>query len=244
MQEPKWWSRAFLVTAVICLFLLIAAPFTYKYGVSELSGAFSTLMLGFFGALLVFVVGLGMAFYTNKKEMTRDRNILLMAIGIALIPMLMVGPQIGKGRSVPAIHNISTDTVNPPEFVKVKSLRSETDNSLTYAFEGSATKLAELQNSAYPDLKSIISQDDVATATERSAQVLTEMGLEVVNKDAEAGIVEAVATTFWFGFKDDVVVRIAAVPEGSKLDLRSVSRVGRSDLGVNASRIQDFTSRF
>jgi uncharacterized protein (DUF1499 family) len=69
------------------------------------------------------------------------------------------------------------------------------------------------------------------------------MGLEIVAVDKEAGLVEATATTFWFGFKDDVVVRIVGNGEGSRIDLRSMSRVGQGDVGANADRITDFVGR-
>jgi uncharacterized protein (DUF1499 family) len=81
-------------------------------------------------------------------------------------------------------------------------------------------------------------------AVARSVEVLSAQGLEVVNVDPDKGIVEAVATTFWFGFKDDVVVRITATPQGSRVDMRSVSRVGQSDIGANAARIQKFLEAF
>jgi len=58
-----------------------------------------------------------------------------------------------------------------------------------------------------------------------------------VNADKSLGIIEATETTAWFGFKDDVVVRIRTTGEESFLDVRSKSRVGKSDLGKNAERI-------
>jgi uncharacterized protein (DUF1499 family) len=67
--------------------------------------------------------------------------------------------------------------------------------------------------------------------------VLEDLGLEIVAVDEAAGRVEATATTFWFGFKDDVVVRVRSSGAGSVVDVRSVSRVGVSDLGANARRI-------
>ena len=70
------------------------------------------------------------------------------------------------------------------------------------------------------------------------------MGLEIVAVDRGAGLVEATATTFWFGFKDDIVVRVVGDGEGSKIDLRSMSRVGQSDVGANAARITDFFDHF
>jgi len=73
--------------------------------------------------------------------------------------------------------------------------------------------------------------------------VLEEAGLKVVNIDSDLGIVEATATTFWFGFKDDVVIRVRPTRTGSKVDVRSVSRVGQSDLGANAARILDILSK-
>jgi uncharacterized protein (DUF1499 family) len=82
-------------------------------------------------------------------------------------------------------------------------------------------------------------------AFDRAVDVLEGMGLEVVSKDPDDGRIEATATTFWFGFKDDVVVRIRPAEDGgSVVDLRSVSRVGVSDLGVNARRIGEFLKRF
>jgi uncharacterized protein (DUF1499 family) len=72
------------------------------------------------------------------------------------------------------------------------------------------------------------------------------MGLEIVGVEEDRGLLEATDTTFWFGFKDDVVVRIRAQEDGSgsRVDVRSVSRVGTSDLGVNARRIGEFLTAF
>ena len=66
------------------------------------------------------------------------------------------------------------------------------------------------------------------------------MGLRIVSSDAKQGRIEAVDTTFWFGFKDDVVIRC----QDFRVDLRSISRVGRSDLGANAKRIEQFIEIF
>ena len=113
-------------------------------------------------------------------------------------------------------------------------------NDLTYgAGFDSPTTLAKLQLEAYPDIQTLELASDVVSVVALASKVLEERGMEVVNIDAELGIVEAIATTFWFGFKDDVVVRIRPTRTGSKVDVRSVSRVGQSDLGANAARISD-----
>ena len=123
------------------------------------------------------------------------------------------------------------------------SLRHDAPNSLEY----SQTELAALvaaQKSAYPDVQPIDSDLAVAEALMRAEQVLREQGLEIVAANAGAGTVEATDTTFWFGFKDDIVVRVTARGNGSRLDLRSVSRVGQSDIGANAARIRRFRGAF
>jgi uncharacterized protein (DUF1499 family) len=84
----------------------------------------------------------------------------------------------------------------------------------------------------------------VADAVDRTEATLQAMGLQIVAVDKAAGLVEATATTFWFGFKDDMVVRIVGDGKGSKIDLRSMSRIGQSDVGANAARITDFFDHF
>ena len=81
-------------------------------------------------------------------------------------------------------------------------------------------------------------------AVEKSREILQSMGLEIINVDIEDGHLEAVDTSFWFGFKDDLVVRVQETSNGVRIDIRSKSRVGQSDLGVNAKRVLAFIERF
>ena len=244
MEETKWWSKLFIFSAGISLFLLVAGPLGYKFGISGLLPSLVTLLIALVGAAIVIVGSLAMLIVANKKGLTMDRNLLLAALVISIIPMITMGPQMSKARSVPPIHDISTDTNEPPEFVKIVALREDAPNSLVYELEGSAAKLAETQLAAYPEVKTVQSALSVADAVDRAESVLAAQGLEIVNVDKHNGIVEATATTFWFGFKDDVVVRIRPDSAGSMVDVRSVSRVGQSDIGVNAARILKFTNEF
>lgn len=167
-----------------------------------------------------------------------------MAIVISLIPSVFVGAQLKKATTLPEIHDITTDTINPPVFFNIVALRENAPNSLAYEHQGSSDKLVALQQAAYPDLKTIYSRLSVQDAIKRSLEVLAMQGVEVVNVDLNKAVVEATATTFWYGFKDDVVIRIQATEQGSMIDLRSVSRVGRSDIGANAARIRAFIKYF
>ncbi|MCB1644119.1 MAG: DUF1499 domain-containing protein [Pseudomonadales bacterium] len=244
-METKWWSKLLAFCGVLAALLLLAAPMLYKFGISELRPVFTLLMVAMVLAVLVIVAGLVALFIAIRKGLVSDRNLSAIGLVIALVPVIVLAPSLMKGRSVPPIHDITTDTANPPLYERAVELRASALNDLVYGSEvGSPGKLAAMQQAAYPDLHPLTSGLSVPEAVARAAQVLTSMGLEVVNEDAENGRVEAVATTFWFGFKDDVVVRVRATDSGTRIDVRSVSRVGQSDLGANAARISQFLAAF
>ncbi len=244
MEETRWWSKLLATSGVISVILLLAAPMGYKYGSSLLMSSLGTVMLAFLVAVLVVIVSLVMLLYVNKHQMLRDRKLLFIGIAVSILPMVMIVPNILKGTSVPAIHDITTDTSSPPVFHVIVNQRlvgakeEAIVNDLTYGagFEN-PSMLAKLQQEAYPEIQTLELNSDVMSVVAVTSKILEESGMEVVNIDPELGIVEATATTFWFGFKDDVVVRIRPTRSGSKVDVRSVSRVGQSDLGANAARI-------
>ena len=180
----------------------------------------------------------------KDKGFNQNRKFLFLALLISLVPSILVGTQLKKAASAPEIHDITTDTLNPPVFDDIVALRNGAPNSLVYEYQGSAEKLSELQRIAYPDLTTLTSSLSAKQAIERATDVLTAQGLDIVNVDHVKGVVEATATSFWYGFKDDVVVRIQATDQGSRIDLRSISRVGRSDVGANTARIRTFSKRF
>jgi len=126
-----------------------------------------------------------------------------------------------RARSVPRIHDITTDTQSPPQFAAVLPLRAGAPNSAAYG----GPELAELQRKAYPDIQPLIVQMPTQVAFARARDAAEGMGWQLVAADASAGRIEATARTFWFGFKDDVVVRIVPQGTGSRIDVRSVSRV-------------------
>ncbi len=137
---------------------------------------------------------------------------------------------------VPHIHDITTDTRNPPRFVSVLRLRKNAQNSVEYG----GPEIAAQQHRAYPDIVPLMLPMPPAQAFERALAEARHRGWVIVDANPAEGRIEATATTFWFGFKDDVVIRIVPAPGGSRLDIRSVSRVGVSDVGTNASRIRSY----
>ena len=163
--------------------------------------------------------------------------ILAMCIGLAAA----APPLILKGRAgrVPPIHDITTDTQDPPQFATLAPLREQGPNKAAY--EGAAAASAQLQ--AYPDIKPVTLAVPPNEAVQKVIDAARSMGWEVVSSDAAAGRVEATDTTGWFGFKDDIVMRVRPQASGSRVDVRSASRVGRSDIGKNADRVRSFIAK-
>lgn len=157
-----------------------------------------------------------------------------LAVGLAVVGVPLSYLQ--TARSVPPIHDITTDTDDPPRFEAILPLRAEAPNPAAYAGE----EVAARQRAAYPDIAPATVPAPPDEAFERAVAVARGMGWEVVAAEEDAGRIEATGTTFWFGFKDDVVVRIRPAGAGSRVDVRSKSRVGVGDLGVNAVRVRRF----
>lgn len=234
MSEQKWWAKAILVGAVIGLVCLAVGALGTKLGIWSFTAGLGLFALG--GALgaLALVLGLIALIVSIVKRLSAERSTTAVGVVIAAVIVGVFGSQFLAAQGVPPIHNISTDTIDPPAFNKVVALRGEGSNPLEY----DAAKLADVQKKAYPDVQPLVSDVAPGEMFNRAKAVLEKMELEIVNADSDNGILEGTATTFWFGFKDDVVVRVRPQGNGSIVDIRSVSRVGLSDVGVNAKRIR------
>ncbi|MEO7726711.1 MAG: DUF1499 domain-containing protein [Burkholderiales bacterium] len=173
----------------------------------------------------------------------RQRRAIVFAIHGAIIGALVFGVPwylVSESRKVPPIHDITTDTERPPAFVAILPLRKDAPNTAEYG--GAA--LAAQQKAAYPDIAPVTLLMPPRAAFELTLNLARAAGWEIVAAVPEENRIEATATTEWFRFKDDIVIRIAPAGNGSRIDMRSVSRVGRSDLGVNARRIREFLRPF
>jgi hypothetical protein len=143
----------------------------------------------------------------------------------------------------PPIHDISTDAVDPPAYVAILPLRADAPNTTVYGGSEGMTheRLAQLQTEAYPDLQTLTIDEPPDQVFERALAAVDELGWELVAAVPEEGRIEATDTTFWFRFKDDVVIRIRpAAGSGTTVDARSLSRVGGGDAGTNARRLRSF----
>ena len=209
----------------------------YRLGIAPLAMGLLTFALGVLGAAvatLLSLIGLGMTLRRPPAVRRGLRIAALSAVAGAVFVGIPVTVLIGGGG--PPIHDITTDTQNPPQFVAVVPLNTPGRT----VYEGET--IASQQRDAYPDLRPVTLAMPPATAFAEALATVGEVGWELVDADPAAGRIEATDTTFWFGFKDDVVIRVAADGGGSRVDIRSLSRVGGGDVGANANRIRRYVA--
>jgi uncharacterized protein (DUF1499 family) len=163
----------------------------------------------------------------------------VLALCIALVAVAPPLILLGRAKAVPPIHDITTDTSDPPAFVALLEVRNQSPNGAAYG----GPAVAAQQQKAYADVKPLVIAAPPREAMQKALDAARAMGWEVRASDTASGRIEATATTTWFSFKDDVIVRIRPEGAGSRVDVRSVSRVGASDVGANAKRIREFLSR-
>ena len=227
-------SRIPLLLAIIALILLIASGPGSRMGWWEFRTGFSLMRWAVYLGLGAGVLALLLLVIPRTRRRNAGALVSAMVLGLAASAMPLYG--LSQARSLPMIHDISTDTQRPPAFVAVLPLRANAANPAEYGGPEIAAKQAE----AYGDIRTQYLDAAPADAFARADKVARDMGWEIVAADAAAGRIEATDTTFWYGFKDDIVIRIEAEANGSRVDLRSVSRVGLSDVGKNAARIRAF----
>jgi len=193
----------------------------------------------YFNPLAMIIAGAGllaMVIHLVRKEKSQAIfGGVAAVVGVALLIPMISSTLNPKPRAAP-IHNISTDTAFPPAFEVLAGAR----NSLEYG----GPEQAAAQAAAYSDIAPLGTDLPAKEAYERALIVAQEMGWDIIASDAERLRFEATARTSVFYFVDDVVVVVTPQDEGSRVDMRSVSRVGRSDQGVNAARIREFQEHF
>lgn len=228
--------------------LALASSLGVWFGLWEFGTGFQLLTIAHNWGWIVAIVCLGdaIAVFILAQTLGADNGARL--AGIALIGTLAAGlayyvPETFRPpEGTPPIHDITTDTADPPEFVDVLALRANAANSAVYGDHDGfdAQTLAEAQLGFYPDITTQSFNEPPEVVFARALAAVQSLGWDLVAQVPEEGRIEATDTTFWFRFKDDIVIRIRPTPTGSILDARSVSRVGRSDVGKNAARLREF----
>jgi uncharacterized protein (DUF1499 family) len=204
-----------------------------------------------FAATLLSLVGFVLSLIRVRGLALLAGLSFVVAAGASFVPIKMKG----LADSNPYIHDITTDFEDPPAIVA--AAEASRKNPAAYAGAepapqrkgetGPAMTTADAQRKAFPDIQPLRLEVDREIAVGAARVALKKMGMTTLAEGADdsgAYVIEAVATSFWYGFKDDFIVRIRPMDEGGvRVDARSKSRVGVSDLGANAARIRDFMKR-
>jgi len=230
-------ANALLFLALLAAILVGAAGLGRRFGLWQTEQAFDMLRIGAWasaGAVVLSVAGVLWLISRRRFVAVLPAMAALIVAGIALYAPWQMAQ---TAQHKPALHDISTDTQEPPQFVALKAARDASPNGAGWSGEEAA------QRQHYPDIAPVILALPPERAMERVRNVAQELGWTVVESSAADGRLEATTRSLWFGFTDDIVVRLRPENSGTRLDIRSASREGASDLGKNAERIALFVER-
>jgi Protein of unknown function (DUF1499) len=226
------WSIRLAGSAVVIAALGLTLA---RYDVIPKLSGFSAFVGSGLLAAIALLLGI-LALLVGRKQALPSRGKLLAAIAVSLAFVGFLASRPMSAGEVPSLHDITTDLANPPQFEAI-TLRAD-----NLAGVGTVENWRKVHGEAYPDLSSTEIAKPVAEVTADAVRLAEAQGWKVAKSDPARGHVEATASVSFIRFQDDVVLRItpSADGKGSKVDMRSVSRVGIGDLGVNAKRIRAF----
>ena len=223
----------------------------WRFGLSTLSQKVGPLVL--MGSAIFGLISLLLAFFIRPRK---GFVIGALAILVPLVGIAKLASAKNKVASLPFIHDITTDTQNVPTFTTaILSERAKIEGVNTVDYVGKKApskekgadgkrimKLVSVQQTkAYPDVRTLILSGEPETVFGEAKAAVKQLGWALKSENTQTGIIEATDTTFWYGFEDDVVIRIRpSEGGGSVVDIRSISRIGGSDIGANAARIRKF----
>lgn len=228
-------ARILLYISIFIAFLFMMSGYGYQWGIWSLGVGFSILRYSAYAAIAFFLISLGTIWFYRKSSASTITYLVISVIVTFIISGSALYWQ-HKAQSVPPIHDITTDMANPPEFVAILRLRADAPNPPEY--EGA--EIARMQREAYPQLQSLYLNEDLQNVMDRAVMIVVNRKWQLVAINRNDGRIEATEKLPWFGFSDDIVIRFTEEDEMTRVDIRSKSRIGRSDIGVNANRIERF----
>jgi uncharacterized protein (DUF1499 family) len=223
-----------MVAGLAAILLLLATGIGYQKGAFDLTQAFNLLRIG----ALLGIAGAGFSIFFILWQRPEGINlvVIVMSALLGITAFYMPYRQLLLSQRLPAIHDITTDTNNPPAFVAIARVRTSMHNPVAY----DGPQVAALQRQAYPDIRTVMFPHSTEVVFDASMQLLEEFDWRIADASAEHGRIEATVTSRWFGFKDDVVIRLTPAGGMTMVDVRSKSRVGITDVGSNAEHIREF----
>ncbi|HJV65627.1 MAG TPA: DUF1499 domain-containing protein [Geomonas sp.] len=242
-EQPRFSKSSSLILplfavacSVIAVLVLLASGFGTRFDLWQFRTGISIFKFAAYCGVGCAVLSILTGVLAIRKR--RYAGVLLAVVALAGAILAFGVPYSWKlkAEQYPRIHDISTDVDNPPRFVAILPLRPG-------PAEYPGVAVAAQQLKAYPDLRTLVLPVAKDQAFQSALDTATSMGWKIVAAVPAEGRIEATDTTAWFGFKDDIVIRVVAAGPRSLVDVRSVSRVGISDLGTNAKRIRTFLAK-
>ena len=228
---------AFILASVAAVIVAAPGPLHRFLGL-DVEAAIAVFRYGFYMAVAGVALGLATIIPSRPGDRRRGFVAAFLAIVIGVATSWVPLRWFLQAHSLPAINDITTDTTNPPPLVATLPLRRGAPNPPAYPPAN-----APLQKAAFPDIEPLVLAVPPAEAFRRVDQAAQALGWDIVARAPAEGRLEAISTSKWFGFRDDIVVRIRPQGAGSRIDIRAKSRIGQSDLGGNAERIRAFLVR-
>jgi len=228
----KWTRRIARATIVAAVLVLLAGPAT-RFGILPWKAG-----LGMF-VVAALLAGIGALFSVVSLLRRRGGQVAVIAAAAGVAAFAVPMASVVAGRGVPPINDITTDPANPPTFVTITAATRGADAAPLSYDPGFAAQ----QTAAYPEVRPLIVELPPAEVFPKMLASAKAMDWAIVSSDPASGRIEATATLPWWGFKDDIVVVMRPDGAGTRVDVRSKSRVGKSDLGVNAARIQQYLGK-
>lgn len=246
----SYFLKSAIGLAIFTPVFFIASALGTKLGLWDWMFGFVKMTMGYGPKIMIltFVVSLIAVILAFIVKPRKDWLVALLCLAVPMIGIGFGKSVKAKAGKLPAIHDITTDTQNPPNFTQaITKQRVGCSNSLDYigtTYGKDKILVSAGQVKAYPDIRTLVFTDNEDALYKRALAAVNAMGWKLASSSEDTGIIEATDSTFWFGFRDDVAIRIrAADGGGSVLDIRSVSCVGRSDIGANAARIRKFRDK-
>ena len=221
-------AQLIIVTILLHRFASLATPITTNLIVVSLLGAAVALLL----AVLAFI----QIWNTGQKGTGTALAALLVCLMIFAVPLYHL-PNLIR---LPAINDITTDLLSPPQFRQIAALRQAGSNSVDYP----GNIFISAQAKAYPDISTLLLERSYTDSFALVHGVIEDLGWDIVSeqqpgKKTPTGYIEAVDHSRILGFSDDIVVRVRGSDRLTRIDMRSASRYGRHDFGANANRIRE-----
>ena len=239
MKERSDFARWSFKHACFAAIIAALAVLGYRFGIMNHQVALIVLVggaaMGMMAVLSGIVSILGIITAVDTKVSGLFLALTGLIVGLAVVTPVFLTVQ--AGYQVPRIHDITTDLQDPPQFTANLNLRTAAHNPLDRKVPAN---LAKLQQAGYPNLAPLLIGKDASQVFEEAVALAKSRGWEIVDIATENGTIEATDTTKFMGFKDDVVIRVSEKEGKTIVDMRSVSRIGISDMGTNAARIKAF----